>query len=199
MYEERRNDKKILRLLNENVSEGMELLIDEYGGAVKTICLSILTGFSQEDIEETISDIFVALWMTRDKIVVGRDSGLKSYLYGIARKTALNRRRKLMHDLEHNASNDIDEMDNQNILVAQDNIENEILKKSEYVILHQLIEEMKSPDCEIFKYRYFEDYSVKEIAKQLNLTAKVVENRLGRGRAKLKQQLILCGIDMEVR
>ncbi len=199
MIEEKFNDKRILRLLNNNVSQGMELLIDQYGEAIKKICRSIMTGFSQEDIEEAVSDTFVALWMAKDKIHVSKDQSIKSYLYGIARKTALNRRRKLMHAREFAGTDDLMQIEEEGFLVAEDNIEKEVLKQSEYVVLHQLIEEMKSPDCEIFKYRYFEDYSIKEIASKLNLTSKVVENRLGRGRTKLKQQLILCGINMEVQ
>lgn len=194
-----KREKKLLRLLNDDVSAGMEQLIDLYGGAVKKICLSIMGGFSSEDIEEAISDTFVALWLAREKVEVTSKGGIKTYLYGIARKTALNHRRKLMHAREFELVDELDQMDEQDALVASDNVEDEVLRKSEYVVLHQLIEEMRSPDCEIFKYRYFEDYSIKEIAERLNLTPKVVENKLYRGKSYLKQELILCGINMEVQ
>lgn len=199
MNQGQKRERELLRLLNEDVSAGMERLIDLYGGAVKKICLSIMNGFSQEDIEEAISDTFVALWLAREKVEVAGECGIKNYLYGIARKTALNRRRKIMHAREFVTTDELEQMDEQDALIARDNVEDEVLKKSEYVVLHQLIEEMRSPDCEIFKYRYFEENSVKEIAERLNLTTKVVENRLYRGKSDLKKQLILCGINMEVQ
>ena len=41
---------------------------------------------------------------------------------------------------------------------------------------------MKSPDREIFIYRYFYQHSIKEIADKLALKAKTVENKLSRGK-----------------
>ena len=88
-------ERELLNCLNEDVSLGMELVIRQYGSAVKTICRSILSGYSKEDIEETVSDTFVGLWQSKDKIQLIEGHGLKEYLYGIARRTALNRRRSL--------------------------------------------------------------------------------------------------------
>ena len=183
-------------MLDNDASKAMEMIIDKYGGAVKTICKSILLGFTSEDIEETISDVFVALWMARDKIEVTKDCGLKEYLYGIARKPALNRRRKLMRVQSGVSDEEIDDADAAGKLVASDDVEQNVIKNSEYVLLHQLIEDMKNPDNEIFSFRYFEGYSIKEIAEKLGLKAKTVENRLGRGRKRLKTQLVECGIEM---
>lgn len=55
-------EQELLDCLTEDVSLGMELVIRQYGSAVKTICRSILSGYSKEDIEETVSDTFVGLW-----------------------------------------------------------------------------------------------------------------------------------------
>ena len=51
-------ERELLNCLTEDVSLGMELVIRQYGSAVKTICRSILSGYSKEDIEETVSDIW---------------------------------------------------------------------------------------------------------------------------------------------
>ena len=59
LYEERRNDKKILRLLNENVSKGMELLIEEIPEAVREACGKEMVNL-QMDIDkntDTIRDL----------------------------------------------------------------------------------------------------------------------------------------------
>lgn len=196
MKVQRHEEKEILRMLENDASVAMEKIIDKYGGAVKTICRSILLGFTDEDIEETISDVFVALWLARERIEVTKDCGLKEYLYGIARRTALNRRRKLMRVQSGLSDEEIDVADASGRLVAGDDVEHEVIRNSEYILLHQLIEEMKSPDNEIFAFRYFEGYSIKEIAEKLGLKAKTVENRLGRGRNKLRTQLVQCGIEM---
>ena len=92
-------DADLLKILHENTSYGIEVAIDTYGKAVKTICQTILTGFSEEDVEEAVSDTFVGLWKAIDRIKLERETGLKEYLYGIARRTALNKRRKLANKL----------------------------------------------------------------------------------------------------
>ena len=67
-------EQELLDCLSEDVSLGIELAIRQYGKAVKTICQSILSGYSGEDIEEAISDTFVGLWRSREKIKIGRAS-----------------------------------------------------------------------------------------------------------------------------
>ena len=191
MEVERREEKEMLRLLDNDASKAMEKIINRYGSAVKTIL-----EYSNEDIEETVSDAFVALWMARHKIEVTNECGIKEYLYGITRRTALNRRRKLTKTRLGLTNEEISDIDASGRLVAGNDVEKEVISKSEYILLHQLIEEMKSPDNEIFSFRYFEGYSIKEIAERMGLKAKTVENRLCRGRVRLRNQLIHCGVEM---
>ena len=55
---------------------------------------------------------------------------------------------------------------------------------------------MKSPDKEIFTLRYFNQNTIKEIANKLVLKTKTVENKLARGKVKLRKQLINIGIEL---
>ena len=50
MEVERREEKEMLRLLDNDASKAMEKIINRYGSAVKTICRSILLEYSNEDI-----------------------------------------------------------------------------------------------------------------------------------------------------
>ena len=84
------SEKELLVCLQEDASRGIQLAIEIYAKPVKTICLSVLNGYSQQDIEEAVSATFVGLWKAKDRIVLDDENGLKSSLYGIARITALN-------------------------------------------------------------------------------------------------------------
>ena len=169
-------EQELLDCLSEDVSLGIELAIRQYGKAVKTICRSILSGYSGEDIEEAVSDTFVGLWRSREKIKLTDGQGLREYLYGIARRTALNKRRTLAK--EHPTQN----IDTAGELVSGENVEEQIVSRSEYEIL--------------FIYRYFYQHSIKEIADKLALKAKTVENKLSRGKHRLRQQLLQCGVEV---
>lgn len=61
-------EERLLKLLKTNTAYGIELAIDQYGASVKTICQSILSGYSTQDIEEAVSDTFVGLWKSKDKM-----------------------------------------------------------------------------------------------------------------------------------
>lgn len=89
------SDGDLVELIRNDTALGIEIVIDLYGGAVKTVCREILAGFSDEDIEEAVADSFTALWQSIDNYDLNRGSCLKSYLYGIARRVALNKRRAL--------------------------------------------------------------------------------------------------------
>lgn len=138
--------------------------------------------------EEAVSDAFVGLWKSRDKILIKQGKGLKVYLYGVARKTALDKKRALAK------RKPTEDLDNVPEMASTENIEEAVVQQSENEMLFRLIEAMKSPDREIFIYRYYEQNSIREIAERLSITVKSVEGRLARGRERLKKQLLQRGI-----
>ena len=180
-------DQELVSLIKKNASEGIAAALDLYGGSVKTICCSFLNGFQSEDIEEAVSDVFVELWRSINRYKADESNELKYFLYGIARNVAANKRRKLMKDRLNTEEIDQDIADHQNV-------EEQVVKDWEEEILSQLINELKSPDREIFIARYYEQMQVKEIASKYDLTTKSVENRLSRGKERLRKRLIAKGV-----
>ena len=181
-------EEQLLQLIKVDAAQGIEIAIEQYGGAVKSICKSILAGYPIQDIEEAVSDAFVGLWKSRDKVVIKNGKGLKIYLYGITRKTALDKKRILA---KQRPTEDIDVVPE---MASAEDIEKAVVQQSEREMLYGLIDAMKSPDREIFIYRYYEQYSIREIAQKLTISVKSVEGRLARGRERLKKQLLQKGI-----
>jgi len=87
------NDRQLILLLQNNPSQGLAEAMAQYGAPVKRICAAILGAENRQEVEEAISDSFVALWKGLDRYDPERP--LSAWLYGIARRTALERRRKL--------------------------------------------------------------------------------------------------------
>ena len=174
-------DQQLIRLIEKSPSDGISLALDLDGGAVKTICSSILSGFSESDIEETVSDSFTSLWRSISHYDYDKHSTVKSYLYGIARNLALNKKRSL----SKHPSTDLEEAN----LPSVESAEEQVSSLIESQLIYDAI-----MDKEIFIHRYFLDERVKAIAMALNLTEKSVENRLRRGKLHLKAQLIKRGV-----
>ncbi|NLL04843.1 MAG: sigma-70 family RNA polymerase sigma factor [Clostridiaceae bacterium] len=180
------NDAKLVNLLKYNPSKGLEAAVDQYSGLVKTIVVRIIGYDKQQDVEETVSDVFVELWKSIGNFDPEKGQ-LKNFIISIARFVSLNtyNRKILKHELipleEDDLKFDVD-------------LDNEVSKSINKEIIRETINSLPYPDKDIFIRRYYLFESVKEIAQYLDLTPKSVENKLYRGKDKLKAALINNGI-----
>lgn len=178
-------DRRLTRLLKDDPEKGLELALRRFGQPVKTVCAAILGPESPQEVEEAVADSFLTLWRELDRYDPERP--LSSWLYGIARRTAMNRRRALgrgpvFEDLSDEPAEE--EFDLTDRAAARENAR----------LLRQAVEEMEQPDREIFIRRYYLYQRVKEIAARLGLPEKTVENRLYRGKKKLRDTLLERGV-----
>jgi RNA polymerase sigma-70 factor (ECF subfamily) len=185
-----RNDDRILLLLKESPGEGISLALDAYGGPVKTICRNILSDCRPADMEEAVADSFVELWRSIDRFKAGGDHSLKSYLYGIARHTALDKRRALKKEDLVLPVEDV-------TIEADIDLESDFARKQSDNIVRDSVNSMEEPTRSVFILRYFYFEKVNDIAKRLGLDRKAVENHIYRGKSKLKGELLERGIQYE--
>lgn len=181
------NDRQLALLLKNHPSRGMAEAMARYGAPVKTICAAILGPEDRQEVEEAVADSFVALWKGLDKY--DPEQPLSSWLYGIARRTAMNRRKQMGRTapaLELTEELPGEEADLTDQAAAQENAR----------LLRQAVEELPPPDREIFIRRYYLYQTVKEIAARLGTTPKAVEHRLDRGRRRLREKLMERGVDL---
>lgn len=182
--------ERILLALKKSPGDGISMALDAYGGPVRTICRNILYDCSREDIEEAVADSFVGLWKSIDRYRIDGEYSLKSYLYGIARNTALNRRRNLKKESLTIPVEDL-------IIEADIDLESDFAQKLNDNIVHNSVNCMDEPTRSVFILRYFYFEKVNDIAARLGLTPKVVENHLYRGKDKLRWELLERGIQYE--
>ena len=180
------SDKQLILLLKNNPSKGLEAAMDLYGGLVKWVILKII-GDNQEDLEECVSDTFVRLWQSIDRYDLEKNISLKNYLCGIARHIALDYRRK------SNKYGEILPIEEVSLDIEIDFV-NEISKNMNAEIIQDAINQLPPPDKEIFIYRYYFFEKVPDIAVKLSLDNKTVENKLYRGKQKLRNRLLEGGI-----
>ena len=162
--------------------KSLEIIMDAYIESIYYLVGAILNGYgTKEDIEECVQDTFIKFWNNANNFDKSKGS-LKSYILIMGRSDALNKRKKLK---EKPKVIDIQEI----IVKDKEEVEDLVLEKYKRVEILSAINTLGELDKEIFIKKYFYNKKIKDIAKEVNLSISAVENRLWRGREKLKQYL----------
>ncbi len=135
--------------------------------------------FSDEDVEEIISDIFYAVWKNQHKLDC--EKSMSAYLAGVAKN--------IMYKKWRNLKPNTNLVDFEDDFADVENVEMEIENKERETVILTELKNIKEDDREIFVAYYYYARSMKEIAVELNITEKKVKSRLFRIRRKLKKVL----------
>ena len=178
-------EHELIRLLQTAPEKGVAMAVELYGGLVQAIVGRFLP--DRRDREECMADTFAALWRHAGEIGLNKGS-LKSYLAAIARHTAIDRCRQ---SGRRPAGIPIEEALIGDITVGADET---VERQEEARLLNQLLSEMEPIDRNLFIRRYYYGQSVGEAAAALGLGTKAAENRLYRGRQRLRKRLTELGV-----
>lgn len=184
------DEQTLLNLLQTDAEQGMRQIIRIYGPSVHKICASFLAGRPREELEEAEADVFVKLWKYRESVRLSETYSLRSYLFAIARnvsKDSLRRSRPEALSLDAAFEEGIEPE-------APEHTEDAAAVSWLKDTVAASISELDEPARSIFRERYYESRSVKEIAAHLELPEKKVENILHRGRARLRTILAEKGV-----
>ena len=172
------NEKRTLKALRRGEPAALSEIIRQYTPYVYAIARNILSpALPPEDIEETVSDVFCALWYSRDGLESGK---LKSWLAVTARNAARDRLRRLrlIHPLDE------DMLD-----ISLPDMEQALAERELAAACREAVDSLGEPDREIFQRRYFLYQKTEDIAREMGLGHSAVRSRLMRGRTKLREYL----------
>lgn len=157
-------------LLVKNLSKGNLLafntLFKEYSGRLYRFAIGYLK--SKEEAEELVQEVFTIIWEKR--AALKEELSFRSFLFTIAFNIIRKYFRNRAYLSEYLKSGISDEHDMQ----TSDKISYNSLNKYIAELVNQLPERRR----EIFKKSRFEGQSIKEIAEELNISHKTVENQL---------------------
>ena len=179
-------DTEWYSLMQSAPREARRALIDQYANLVYAIVLNKLKGSaSREDIEDCVSDVFVAVFENAEKY---RPEGgsLKGYISTIAKRTAVDAWRRLT--CRQNATAYIDEAE---LILppAPDDPEEEATEKMQKNRLWEIVQSLGDPDTAIIIRQFFYEQTAREIGKALSMTAAAVQKRSVRARKRIKELL----------
>ncbi len=179
-------EKNLMERLRSGDTEALSICIDRYSAYAFAVVSKISGGsLNREDIEETVSDSFVSLWYSREKL---KDVGLKQYIGAIARNKTLDRLRALRIVLP---------LEDDYIVADCPQPEAEIIKSELSGAARDAVETLPEPDREIFKRHYFLYEKTEDISHTMGINASTVRSKLSRGREKLKEYLEGKGFEYE--
>lgn len=137
--------------------------------------------FSNEDIEEIASDVFLTIWKNKEKLDINKE--IAPYIAGITRNLILKKKRKVKGNVEY-----IEDL--QNYLYKEIDVTHKQIEENEKInILNNLLSKMKEEDKNIFTYYYYKSKKIKEISIMMGISEIKVKSRLSRIRKKLKKEL----------
>lgn len=173
-------DKELLKKLKKDKSSGLSLVIDLYSGLLYKIAANILLPVgTKEDVEECISDSFLAFYGEIDNISLEKAS-IKSYLAVITRRKAIDLYRRLKKASELNTDSETE---------LSGASEDFTLSHDRKSALLYAIKSLGEPDTTIITRKFFLGETAAEIASKLKLSEEAVQKRIERSRKKLKTEL----------
>lgn len=170
-------EKELLCLLRSDPQRGLAATVDKYSGYVLKIAHTKLYGLcTEEDIEEAVSDIFMAFYTS------GRRCGfeirsLTAYISLIAERHCLNLFRQARRRRETVPFEEVE-----NTFYVETN-------KTDSSELSEAIKSLGEPDTTIFLRKYFFGQKNSDIAKELGMKTNTVNQRISRGLKKLRKIL----------
>lgn len=131
--------------------------------------------------EETVQITFIKLWEGRENLSPGVD--LSSQIFRIAKSAMIDLLRKEGRRIDHqNALTD-------ELIHSTNSPSDDLVKKEDLRQVYETIEQMAPVRKQVFKLSRFEGLAHKEIADQLSISPKTVENHIGRALRQLKDTL----------
>ncbi|WP_370000368.1 RNA polymerase sigma factor [Winogradskyella sp.] len=172
------NDEDILiQSIKDGDTKAYAVLVDRYKDMVYTLAVRMIK--NREEAEEVAQDTFIKVFKSLKKFK--GDSKFSTWVYRIAYNTCLDNIKKNKKHLNNVAIdaytfNKLDTIDN-----ALDTIINE--EKS--TLIRNCIDKLPEDSSALLTLFYFEELSLEEISKVINIEANTVKVKLFRARKKL--------------
>jgi RNA polymerase sigma-70 factor, ECF subfamily len=135
----------------------------------------------RDEAEEIVQSTFLSIWEKRQDLAI--HTGVKPYLYAMVRNAALN---VIKHEKikQQHAAVELAVAEKSAESVTRTVMASELAERI-YKALNKLPEQCRL----VFKLSRFEELKYAEIAKQLNISVKTVENQMGKALKIMREQL----------
>ena len=171
------HDNILIEAINNGDAKAYAQLVDRYKDLVYTLALRMLK--HREEAEEVAQDTFIKVFKSLHKFK--GDSKFSTWIYRVAYNTCLDNIKKNKKHLSNVA---IDEY-TFNKLDTIDNALDNIIKEEKSVLIKNCINKLPEDSSALLTLFYYEELSLDEISKIINVEVNTVKVKLFRARKKL--------------
>lgn len=172
------DDELLLQLIQEGNKQAFNTLFEKYWQKAYSDAYKRLK--NHDNAKDIVQEIFVHIWINRKNLKI---NNLPAYLYVSIRNKVINfvAKQKPIHPFFDNL---------ENITKKNSFADAGLLWKDFFNSYEALLNSLPPKRQTIFRLRYQEDISTKEISKRLGVTQKTVQNQLGKAINSLKVTLL---------
>lgn len=172
------SDAELLELYTTDSERAVGITAEKYSAYVYAIVRDKLAGYPDEDIEETVDDVFIRFWQDSGRVDLRRGS-IKAYICLLAKSLAKNRRGQLSRRENELPLDDTPE------LADEDTPERRLARRE---LLHR-VSKLSDDDRKAVVMRYFYGMPHAEIASRLGMSEQLVRKRISRALKKLGKEM----------
>ena len=172
-------DKILIQQIKQGDEMAFRLLFDRYYKKMLIAANQILK--DQSVSQDATQDVFVLLWKNRENLK--DDVNIKAYLNRAAINkalTILKSRKKNISDGENALLQQVDKAKNPDDVLSQKEMKG---------VIHRAIDQLPEKRRVIFTMCRLQGYSHKEIAKELDISTKTIENQITQALKQLREIL----------
>jgi RNA polymerase sigma-70 factor (ECF subfamily) len=175
-------DKLLLLKLKEGNSEAFDALYEKYWQEIYSAAFKRL--HDPDQAKDITQDVFLQLWLKREENNI---DNLPAYLFTATKNKVLNWMEK------ERKYTPVPELLLQ-LRSSLDRSDAELLEKEFMRAYEVLIDTLTPSQQKIFRMRYQQDLATSEIAEQLDISRKTVQNQLGKAVAQLRASLLIASL-----
>jgi RNA polymerase sigma-70 factor (ECF subfamily) len=168
------NNHELLELLSSSDERAFTEIYNRFWKKLFGVAFNRLK--ETEEAEDIVHDVFASLWANRNKAEI---TSLDNYLASVAKYMVLDKiKKKERARMYKNSSNQSE--------LHETPVETSLHYKFILGFVKDEIEKLPEKCTLIFKYSRYEGMSTKQIAEELNISPKTVENQLNKALRQLK-------------
>ena len=172
-------DQTLVIQLKDGSQLAFKQLFDRYTPRIYRFAISYLK--SDADAEELVQDVFLKLWEKRETL--DESQNIRAYIFKIAINSIYNLSKKKNYKQVYN------EFVKNNFIQGNEFTWNEVMYNELVDSLNLHIDKMPAQRRDIFLMSRKDGLSNQEIAKNLNISLRTVENQIYRSVSYLREQL----------